>query len=1168
MRNPWLILLWVLASLCPHNLTAQDRIFLFPSGSSNLVSVLRASDLASVGSFQSNSAPFHVIDSFDGTKAYLFTRRATDSILVIDQQTLTIQDGIDLGASPFAAEITPDGRFLLVAAGNLHVIDTATDQPAFAPINVGGTSTKIVVDDASTRAYILAERGLRISVLNLATFMVETTLEVTNVNDIALSSDNSRLLAVNRDGVIQYTTTNFEEISMVAGNFPLNNATLHPLPDPVKVLVAPRGVAPANTAQLIDLDAQTASNIGDIGNHPLGSIAIIDSTRAYAVIVGTEDLAAIDFTTLPNPTVTSLPFGGNSRQVDLSPNRRFAFVSSLDDATMLRIDTATNTVTATINTPVAPAAHATVYGPTTLPPAVITVHGGDDQFLPPDTTLPVSYAARVVDAEGSPVRNAEVLFQDTLEGGLIFSPSPIVRTNRLGIASVTVTIPPDPPPTEAVQEELAARPTGSSANPEPNQAEPELLNALFVTATAAGVPPAVFKLTVIRAVGLVKVSGDNQVTNEGVEFPLPFLLLATDDEGRPLPTGTKIELSWSNGTCTTLSVPVDPRGFAEFGCTGAAIPVGGGLFRDGGVTASIPSRVVDLGRDLVFARFFWNVASGGTRLGIDRISPGTVTAQAGTAIDIPFQYQINSTFGAPIGKGEVAVTMTQLSGPPAIITPRVQSGRIRFVRDVFVTLGPLAGRVVFQAQASVPNLPSVLYTIISTGGVPVSLETEGDGQAAKASSTLPAPLRVRVRNESGELVPFPELTWRVVEGNATIDVQVDSASSMAFVTFGDSPGTVRIVAAIGNLQTTFNVTALPPEPAAISTFDGQNQTLTTSVLSDPLVVRVTELDNTPAAAAAVTWMGPPSVRLHPTDGSPPGNPIEVLTNSDGLASVRVELTAVSALGVAGVAPNQLARTVTVTASLGGQLATSFLLNVSGRTPQFESRGVVNAATFQGGIVPGSLVTIFGSGLMEGVIGAESAAGATSFNGTTVRIGGIPSPLLTLAAGPPEQINLQAPFGLIPGQTTTVEIENNGSRQTVGGVPVFSAQPGIFEIPLVAGGTVAAVLHAQTGTLVTPDNPAEHREALSVFFTGGGALNPPVPTGTTGPLSPSVATLPTIIGVDDKGAPVLFSGYAPGFLGLYQANFTVPEDARCGLRPISVRMGDTFSRGSTLAILCP
>ncbi len=162
------------------------------------------------------SAPFLVIDSFDGKKAYLFTRRSTDSILVIDSETLTIQDRIDLGVGPFDAELTPDGRFLLVAAANLHVVDTATDRPAFAPINVGGTASRVVLDDASTRAYVLGERGRRLTVISLRTFMIETTIVTLNVSDIALNSDNSRLLTVNRDGVTQYSTTSFDEISVGA----------------------------------------------------------------------------------------------------------------------------------------------------------------------------------------------------------------------------------------------------------------------------------------------------------------------------------------------------------------------------------------------------------------------------------------------------------------------------------------------------------------------------------------------------------------------------------------------------------------------------------------------------------------------------------------------------------------------------------------------------------------------------------------------------------------------------------------------------------------------------------------------------------------------------------------------------------------------------------------
>ena len=70
------------------------------------------------------------------------------------------------------------------------------------------------------------------------------------------------------------------------------------------------------------------------------------------------------------------------------------------------------------------------------------------------------------------------------------------------------------------------------------------------------------------------------------------------------------------------------------------------------------------------------------------------------------------------------------------------------------------------------------------------------------------------------------------------------------------------------------------------------------------------------------------------------------------------------------------------------------------------------------------------------------------------------------------------------------------------------------------------------------------------------------------MPPSVGTLPVLIGVDDKGSQVLFQGYAPGFLGLYQYNFVIPPDARCGQRSLSMKVGDTFGPNSTIPILCP
>ena len=261
--------------------------------------------------------------------------------------------------------------------------------------------------------------------------------------------------------------------------------------------------------------------------------------------------------------------------------------------------------------------------------------------------------------------------------------------------------------------------------------------------------------------------------------------------------------------------------------------------------------------------------------------------------------------------------------------------------------------------------------------------------------------------------------------------------------------------------------------------------------------------------------------------------------------------------------------VVITASVGTGLSTSFTIDVVGRDPVFQTASVANAATFLAGVVPGSLASIFGVGLSEGVVGTVQAGGATTFAGTTVRFGGIAAPLLSLTnQNDVEQINLQVPFEIPAGQTTTVEVDNNDTALSVQGVPVFSSQAGIFEVPVGGGATVSSVIRVADFSLITPANPAAKGEAVALFFTGGGNVTPPVGTGVLGPADPSVMVLPVEVEVDGRPATVLFSGYAPGFLGLFQTNLLIPEDAECGTRSLLARVGGVASPPSTIGVACP
>jgi uncharacterized protein (TIGR03437 family) len=59
-----------------------------------------------------------------------------------------------------------------------------------------------------------------------------------------------------------------------------------------------------------------------------------------------------------------------------------------------------------------------------------------------------------------------------------------------------------------------------------------------------------------------------------------------------------------------------------------------------------------------------------------------------------------------------------------------------------------------------------------------------------------------------------------------------------------------------------------------------------------------------------------------------------------------------------------------------------------------------------------------------------------------------------------------------------------------------------------------------------------------------------------------------VSVDGITASTPFTGYAPTFLGLYQTNFTVPDQAGCGDRSLSIQVGAALSPASTIVIQCP
>ncbi len=217
-----------------------------------------------------------------------------------------------------------------------------------------------------------------------------------------------------------------------------------------------------------------------------------------------------------------------------------------------------------------------------------------------------------------------------------------------------------------------------------------------------------------------------------------------------------------------------------------------------------------------------------------------------------------------------------------------------------------------------------------------------------------------------------------------------------------------------------------------------------------------------------------------------------------------------------------------------------LANITQPSPQILPNGIVNGADFalatgsNGAIAPGSIVSIFGSNLAAASRAATALPLPTTLFDTSVTFNGVLAPLFYVSSS---QINLQVPFET-PTGTVTVQIQRGDQMTATQTVTVVPASPGIFTT-LQGGVMVGAILHGKDFTSVTPTSPAVAGETLSIFATGLGALQQPIPTGTLPPSPPPQTVAQPSVTIGGVPATVSYSGLAARLAGSYQVNVLVP-----------------------------
>jgi uncharacterized protein (TIGR03437 family) len=223
-----------------------------------------------------------------------------------------------------------------------------------------------------------------------------------------------------------------------------------------------------------------------------------------------------------------------------------------------------------------------------------------------------------------------------------------------------------------------------------------------------------------------------------------------------------------------------------------------------------------------------------------------------------------------------------------------------------------------------------------------------------------------------------------------------------------------------------------------------------------------------------------------------------------------------------------------------------------------SKGVVNLASYQSTVSPNGLLTIFGQNMAASDM-ASSMPLPSMLGGTCVTLDNTPLPLFMTS---PQQINAQIPASVKTGShTLVVRSIANKTASAAQSMTVSKYAPAIFADPST---NQAAIFHSD-GSYVNQANPSTRDEHLMMFASGLGLpAGATVPPGAAAPSNPPVQLSGVEVFFGDTrysqaAIIVNWAGLAPGLVGVYQINLTVPGNHLKGdALPVTVKVGGVSS----------
>jgi uncharacterized protein (TIGR03437 family) len=231
------------------------------------------------------------------------------------------------------------------------------------------------------------------------------------------------------------------------------------------------------------------------------------------------------------------------------------------------------------------------------------------------------------------------------------------------------------------------------------------------------------------------------------------------------------------------------------------------------------------------------------------------------------------------------------------------------------------------------------------------------------------------------------------------------------------------------------------------------------------------------------------------------------------------------------------------ALLVAALATGALLSAQTvRTvqPVYAESSIVNSIHSAAPLSINGYVSIYGSDLAweERRLSDQDLRGGylpTKLGGVTVLLDSHPAHLLYVS---PKQVNFVVPNVLIPKTVNLTVVRDSTAGPTVR-VTLTDVAPVVFAL----NETTVLATHLD-GSLVTGEKPAQPGEDLVIYASGLGQTDPPQ---SAGQLARTAAQIERrndfkLLLDGERCEAVFYAGVTPGFTGLYQINFRVPQSA--------------------------